>query len=177
MFKCSCVLCFHWTIWFFLRWRLDYPSFVNEINKKDFQSSAQLSLEPSTPIGSIQYVVSCFCAMMLPRNTSNKLQNSDYDKIPFLKIQFLLIVFDGDVLSELLPLFLNVHNPSQMAQGMDKRYDGHAYYKVIITNIKNSFRFSLRKVCCLGHYIVKTLCTLALAMKSFCVMSALIFHL
>ncbi len=66
------------------------------------------------------------------------------------KIQFLSIAFDGDVLFKLLLFFKNVHNHSQM-QGMDKKYDGHACYKVIITNIKNSFGLNLRKVHCLGH--------------------------
>ncbi len=89
--------------------------------------------------------------MALPGNNSNKLRNLDYDKIPFEKNHFLLIAFDGDVLFELLLFFLNVHNPSQMAQGMNRKYDGHACCKVIITNIKNSFRFNLRKVCFLGH--------------------------
>jgi hypothetical protein len=42
------------------------------------------------------------------------------------------------------------HMPSQM-QGMDRKYDGHAWCKVITTNIKNSFVFSFGKVCCLGH--------------------------
>jgi len=36
-------------------------------------------------------------------------------------------------------------------QGMDIRYDGHAWSKVITTNIKNSFGFSFKKVHYLGH--------------------------
>ncbi len=46
------------------------------------QSDASLSSKPSTPMGSIQFVVSCLHAMVLPRQTSNKLQTLDYDKIP-----------------------------------------------------------------------------------------------
>jgi hypothetical protein len=49
----------------------------------------------------------------------------DYDKIPFEKHPILAIAFDGDVLFEISPLFLNVHNPSQM-QGIDRKYDDHA---------------------------------------------------
>jgi hypothetical protein len=48
-----------------------------------------------------------------------------FDNILLQKVQFLLIVFYGDVLFELLPIHLNVHNLSQM-QGMDKKYNGHA---------------------------------------------------
>jgi hypothetical protein len=73
----------------------------------------------------------------------------DYDKIPIQKIQFLLIVFYGDVLFELLPL-LNAHGSSEM-QGMDRKNDGHAWCKVIATNIKNNFGLNFKKTCCLGH--------------------------
>ncbi len=34
---------------------------------------------------------------------------------------------------------------------MDRKYDGHAWSKVITTNINNSFGLSFRKVHCLGH--------------------------
>jgi hypothetical protein len=56
----------------------------------------------------------------------------DYDKIP---IQKWSIVFDGDVLFELLPLFPNVHGSSKM-HGMDRKNNGHIWCKVITTNIK-----------------------------------------
>jgi hypothetical protein len=39
--------------------------------------------------------------------SSNELQILDYDKIHVQKVQFLSIVFDGDVLFELLPLLPN----------------------------------------------------------------------
>ncbi len=113
------------------------------------QSDASLSSKPSTPMGSIQFVVSCLHAMVLPKQTSNKLQTLDYDKIPLWKIQFLLIAFN-DILFELLPIFFTVHNLSQM-QGMDKKYDGHAWCKLVTMNIKKSFGFSFRKARCLGH--------------------------
>jgi hypothetical protein len=40
-------------------------------------------------------------------HTSNELQNLDYDKIFIQKVQFLSIVFDGDVLFKLPLLFPN----------------------------------------------------------------------
>jgi hypothetical protein len=36
-------------------------------------------------------------------------------------------------------------------QGMDRKYDGHAWSKVITTNIKHSFGLNFKKVYCLGH--------------------------
>jgi hypothetical protein len=69
---------------------------------------------------------------------------------PSPKIQFLPITFDGDILFELPPIHSNVHNPSQM-QNMDRKYDGHAWNKLIINNIKISFGHNFKKARCLGH--------------------------
>jgi hypothetical protein len=52
--------------------------------------------------------------MALLGHTSNELQNLDYDKIPFQKVQFFSITFDGDVLFELSLVFSIVHKPLQM---------------------------------------------------------------
>jgi hypothetical protein len=42
-------------------------------------------------------------------------------------------------------------------QGMDKKYDGHAWLKVTIANIKNNFGLGFRKARWLGHlHCVKT---------------------
>jgi hypothetical protein len=88
--------------------------------------------------------------MVLPRYTFNELQNLDYNKIHFQKVHFLPIAFNGDVCFELPPVLLIVHRLSQM-QGMDRKYDGHVWCKVIITNIKNSFGLSFKKARCLGQ--------------------------
>ncbi len=58
------------------------------------------------------------------------------------------IAFNGDVLFELPLRLLTIHNLSQM-QGMDRKYDGHAWCKLVTTNKKNLFRFSFMKACCL----------------------------
>ncbi len=88
--------------------------------------------------------------MVLLGHTFNKLQNLDYDKIPFQKVQFLPTTFDGDVLFELPLVFPTVHMPLQM-QGMDKKYNWHVWNKVITTNIKINFGLNFRKARCLGH--------------------------
>ncbi len=44
----------------------------------------------------------------------------------------------------------NNHSSSQM-QGMDRKYNGHTWSKVITTNIKNTFGLNLKKFQCLGH--------------------------
>ncbi len=88
--------------------------------------------------------------MALLGDTSNQLQNLDYSKIPLQKIQFLPITFTEDVFFKFPFVFLTMHMPSQM-QGMDRKYDGHAWCKVITTNIKNNFGLNFKKVHCLGH--------------------------
>jgi hypothetical protein len=49
-----------------------FPS--SKLSKGIIQSDAFLSLKSSTPMGSIQFVVTCLCAMVLLRQTSNELQ-------------------------------------------------------------------------------------------------------
>ncbi len=82
--------------------------------------------------------------------TSNKLWTLDYDNIPLQKVQFLLIAFNGDILFELSPMHSNVHNLSQMSS-IDRKYNGHAWSKLVTTNIKNMFGLRFKKVCSLGH--------------------------
>jgi hypothetical protein len=58
--------------------------------------------------------------------------------------------FNGDAFFELPSMFPITHKPLQM-QGMDRKYDGHKWCKVITTNNKNSFGLSFRKARWLGH--------------------------
>jgi hypothetical protein len=118
--------------------------------------------------------------MALLRHTSNDLRNLDYNKIPFQKVQFLPIAFNGDVLFELPPMFPTIHMPLQM-QGMDRKYDGHAWCKMITTNIKIVLGLVLGKLiarvnCDVCKTTMKTLCALAFAMKSSSAMSAHLFQ-
>ncbi len=101
-------------------------------------------------MGNIQFVVCCLYVMVSLGQTSNELWTLDYEKIFLQKVQFLLIAFNGDILFELPPIHSNVHNPSQM-QGMDKKYNGHAWWKLVTTNIKNSFGLKFKKACYLRH--------------------------
>ena len=72
-----------------------------------------------------------------------------YGKVPFLPP-----VFDGDVIFELPPC-----GPSSSAseaknlEGMDKRYDGHPWCKLMTTNIHNSDNLKFRKSYCVGHLV------------------------
>ncbi len=46
--------------------------------------------------------------------------------------------------------FSIIHRPSHM-QSMDRKYNGHAWCKVITTKIKNKFGLNFKKARCLGH--------------------------
>jgi hypothetical protein len=65
-------------------------------------------------------------------------------------INFLPTKFDSDMLFE-LPLVCKPMGVSKQMQGMEKKYDDHAWCKVKITNIKNSFRLGFRSAKRLGH--------------------------
>jgi len=71
---------------------------------------------------------------------------------PIHYVPFLSTSSNANVTLKLPPLLTNIHNTSQM-QGMDRKYDGHVWCKVIITNIKNSFGLNFKKACCLGHLL------------------------
>jgi hypothetical protein len=87
--------------------------------------------------------------MLVTRHAFNDLHYLDYDKITILAISFLPMTFNNDIMFELPPLSPNNPSSTQM-QGMDKKY-GHAWSKVITTNIKNIFGLNFKKAHCLGH--------------------------
>ncbi len=84
---------------------------LTKLPKGIFQSDVSLSSKPSTLVGSIQFVLFCVCAMVLPRQTSNKLQTLHYDKILLQKVQFLLITFNGDILFDFAANISNCSEP------------------------------------------------------------------
>ena len=69
-------------------------------------------------------------------------------------VPFLPPVFNGDVIFELPPC-----GPSSSAsrarnlEGMDKRYDGHPWCKLVTTNIHNSDNLKFHKSYCAGHLV------------------------
>jgi hypothetical protein len=98
----------------------------------------------------IQSIIDCLHTISVIRHASNELRNLDYNKITILIVSILPTTFNNDIIFKLPPL--SPSNPSSTyMQGMDKKYDGHAWSKVITTNIKNNFGLSFKKVRCLGH--------------------------
>jgi hypothetical protein len=68
------------------------------------------------------------------------------------RVQFLPPVFNGDVIFELPPCrSSSSSSAAKNLEGMDKRYDGHPWCKLVTTNIHNSDNLKFRKSYCNGH--------------------------
>ena len=84
----------------------------------------------------------------------NELSTMDPSIVKHEMVPFLPPVFDGDVIFELSPC-----GPSSSAsraknlEGMDKRYDGHPWCKLVTTNIHNSDNLKFCKSYCAGHIV------------------------
>jgi hypothetical protein len=95
-------------------------------------------------------VVDYLHTMSLVAHASSKLRDVFYDIFCFEIVSCIPTTFNGDVLFKLPPLIgPNCHFGQK--QGMDKKHDGHVWYKVKTINIKNNFNLNLQKIRCLGH--------------------------
>jgi hypothetical protein len=61
------------------------------------------------------------------KGSRNALKGLDYDVIKLLRVDFLPLVFNGNVVFELPPVGSSVKNmQAKLMVGMDKQHDGHA---------------------------------------------------
>jgi len=135
----------------------DVPSFVQGLkawHAHDLSIPLELvfywpTSNPSTSIALVHLVIDLHI-MLGTKHVFNELCNLDYDKIVIQIISFLPTTFNKNILFELPPLSPNDPSSSHM-QGMDRKCDGHAWSKVITTNIKNNFGFSFKKIHYLDH--------------------------
>jgi hypothetical protein len=82
----------------------------------------------------------------------NILKKIDYYLIRHKNVEYLPAVFDGPVIFELPPANQTAtRSQAKSMQGMDKRYDGHMWTKIISTNITNDFGLSFRSSACVRH--------------------------
>ena len=96
------------------------------------------------------------CLLRLPsmHRSRNELSTMDLSTMKHKTVPVLPPVFDGDIIFELPPC-----GPSSSAsgaknlEGMDKRYDGHPWCKLMTTNIHNSDNLKFRKSYCAGHLV------------------------
>jgi hypothetical protein len=79
-----------------------------------------------------------------------KLKFLNYGAITITFVYCLPTKFNGDILFK-FPLMRHPLGHSGQLQGMDKKYDGHAWCKLKTNNIKNMFELGFKTMKCLGH--------------------------
>ncbi len=89
--------------------------------------------------------------MFLTSHTSSELKSLDYDAITIELVNCLPTKFNGDILFE-LPHVCHLLGHSKQLQGMDRKYDGHAWCKLQTSNIKNAFGLGFKTTKCLGYF-------------------------
>ena len=97
-------------------------------------------------------IVDCLrrLASMLGRKSVLKLLN--YSILKTVYADFLLPLFDGDVIFVFPPISASASTSKAKAMdGMDKQYDGHIWTKTQSTNISNNMSLTFRSSICVGH--------------------------
>ena len=99
-------------------------------------------------------IIDCLLRLATMHRSRNELSTMDLSTIKHETVPFLPPVFDGDVIFKLPPC-----GPSSSAtgarnlEGMDKRYDGHPWCKLVTTNIHNSDNLKFCKSYYAGHLV------------------------
>jgi hypothetical protein len=83
------------------------------------------------------------------KGVRNVFKTLDFDTLNVQRVKFLPPTFNGDVLFELPPI--DTSGPFHMMHGMDKRHDGHAWTKIVTSNIKSDMSLTLHTSTCIGH--------------------------
>jgi hypothetical protein len=111
----------------------DEPSNLNHVQGQSFKT-----------------VIDYLKAISIAPHSSNELRSLDYNKIKVEYVFFRPIIFNDDIIFELSSIHLLIGHFGQM-QGMDYKYDGHAWCKVKTSNIKNNSSLRFKNTKCLGH--------------------------
>ena len=83
----------------------------------------------------------------------NKLASLDYDKIPYHKIQYLPLSYNGNVIFELPPSCVSASTSKNTMDDMDKQLDGHIWCSTITSDIHNNQGLTFRKSLCIGQLV------------------------
>ncbi len=85
--------------------------------------------------------VDCLRAMSLATHARSKLRDLNYDNLCINIVPCILTTFNGDVLFEFPPI-VSLESHFGQIQGMDRKHDGHAWYKVKTISINNNFNLN-----------------------------------
>jgi hypothetical protein len=96
--------------------------------------------------------VDCLKRLSFTKGSRNALTKVDYDSVQQLKVDYLPLVFNGDVVFE-FPSVCSSFASSQagLMVGMDKRHDGHVWTRTCTSHIKNDMGLTFRSTSCVGH--------------------------
>ena len=86
------------------------------------------------------------------KGSRNALKMLDYDNVKHLKVDYLPLIFNGDIVFEfpsILSSFRNSH--TKFMVDMDKQHDGHAWTRTSISYIKNDMGLIFCIASCVGH--------------------------
>jgi hypothetical protein len=94
--------------------------------------------------------------MSVTPHSLNELRFLDYNKIKSQKVSFLPITFNDELIFEFMPICFLIGHFKQM-QGMDRKYDGHAWCKMKTSNIKKILVWDLEATGAWGTYVALTI--------------------
>ena len=99
-------------------------------------------------------IMECLLRLASMRRSRNELSTMDLTSVTHETVPYLPAVFDGDVIFELPPCGrTSSASAAKNLEGMDKRYDGHPWCKLVTTNIHNSDNLKFCKSYCAGHLV------------------------
>jgi hypothetical protein len=90
-------------------------------------------------------VMQCLKRLASFPGSRNELASIDYDKFVYHKVQYLLPLYNGDVIFELPPSRVSASTSKNTMDDMDKQFDGHTWCRTITSNIHNNQGLTFRK--------------------------------
>jgi hypothetical protein len=127
-------------------WNLPSQDVPNKSPAGTNRSVLQPGLQ--SPISVLDYLK----RLRATQGSRNALKKVDYENVKHLKVDYLPLVFNGDVIFE----FPSIRSSSISFQaglmvGMDKRQDGHVWTRTSASHIKNDMGLTLCSASYVGH--------------------------
>jgi hypothetical protein len=86
------------------------------------------------------------------KGSRNALKKVDYDNVKHLKVDYLLPVFNGDIVFEFLSICSSSASfHTKLMVDMDKRHNGHVWTRTSTSHIKNDMGLTFRSTSYKGH--------------------------
>lgn len=118
-----------------------YPSTCSPLNRLGFHEGLRsIPFFASTSTSYVLSVVDCLQAMSCALHTTFELCFLDYNRYLIQKLPFVPIKFNSDVFSWTSSTWEPGRENLGQMQGMDKKFDSHAWRKVKMVNIKKWFQ-------------------------------------